>query len=104
MNRIEQEKKIVGYMIRLYCRKKEGNGTLCAGCKELEEYAYGRLEHCPFGERKGACKYCSVHCYRPEMRERMQKVMRFAGPRMLWHRPGAALRHLLRGRMKGTGA
>lgn len=90
-------------MIRLYCRKREGNGLLCDCCKALEEYAYARLEHCPFGEDKGACKHCSVHCYRPEMRERMREVMRFAGPRMLWYRPGAALRHLLQRKRRKAG-
>lgn len=29
MSRIEQEKQTVEQMIRLYCRKKEGNETLC---------------------------------------------------------------------------
>jgi hypothetical protein len=28
------------------------------------------------------------------MRERMRQVMRYAGPRMLWFHPVAALRHL----------
>lgn len=30
------------------------------------------------------------------MRQRMQEVMRYAGPRMLWHHPVAAIRHLWR--------
>ena len=46
--RVEREKKIVEKMIRLYCRKKEGNKTLCPTCAELLEYARARLEHCPF--------------------------------------------------------
>ena len=37
-SRIEKEKQTVEQMIRLYCRKKEGNGTLCPQCRELLEY------------------------------------------------------------------
>ena len=39
MSRIEQEKQTVEQMIRLYCRKKEGNETLCPQCREVLEYA-----------------------------------------------------------------
>ncbi len=95
MTRIEREKRVVGIMIRLYCIKKEGNTVLCEDCRTLLEYAYLRLNRCPFGEKKTSCKCCSIHCYRPEMRERMQRIMRFSGPRMLFCHPIIALRHLL---------
>lgn len=42
MNRIEREKHTVSLMIRLYCRKKEGNKNLCSECRKLEEYAHKR--------------------------------------------------------------
>lgn len=93
-SRIETEKRTVETMIRLYCRHKEGNRTLCPACRELLDYAFARLSHCPFGERKGTCRLCKIHCYKPEMRQRMQAVMRYAGPRMLLYHPWAALRHL----------
>lgn len=94
MSRIEKEKQTVEQMIRLYCRKKEGNGTLCPQCRELLEYAQTRLSRCPFGDGKSTCRICIVHCYKPEMRERMRIVMRWAGPRMLLYHPVAAIRHL----------
>lgn len=94
MTRIEQEKKVVEQMIRLYCRRQEGNRTLCPQCRELLAYAHARLAHCPFGNRKKTCRKCPVHCYKPEMKERMRVVMRYAGPRMLFHHPLATLRHL----------
>ena len=94
MSRIEKEKQTVEQMIRLYCRKKEGNGTLCPQCRELLEYAQTRLSRCPFGDGKSTCRICTVHCYKPEMRERMRVVMRWAGPRMLFYHPVAAIRHL----------
>lgn len=93
--RIAREKKIVGLMIRLYCRRKEKSAVLCPDCEELLRYAHARLDHCPFGERKSSCKKCTVHCYKPAMRERMRLVMRFSGPRMLLYAPWAAIRHLL---------
>lgn len=93
--RIAHEKKIVGLMIRLYCRRKEKNAVLCPDCEELLRYAHARLDHCPFGERKSSCKKCTVHCYKPAMREWMRLVMRFSGPRMLLYAPWAAIRHLL---------
>lgn len=94
-HRITYEKQVVQKMVRLYCRHKEGNRELCAACRELEEYALARLDHCPFGEQKGACRTCSVHCYKPDMQKRMQQVMRYAGPRMILFHPLDAIRHLM---------
>ena len=92
VSRIAHEKKTVELMIRLYCRKKEKNTILCADCEELLRYAHARLDHCPFGEKKSACKECTVHCYKPVMRERMRQVMRFSGPRRM-HRTLLQTRH-----------
>lgn len=94
MSHIAREKRIVELMVRLYCRRKEGNRDLCAGCQALLDYAHARLERCPFGERKKTCRRCPVHCYKPDMRERMRRVMRYAGPRMIWIHPVATVRHL----------
>ena len=94
-NRIAREKETVELMIRLYCRKKEKNTVLCPDCEELLRYAHARLDRCPFGEKKSSCKKCTVHCYKPVMRERMRQTMRFAGPRMIFSSPWAAIRHLL---------
>ncbi len=93
MERIEREKKVVGLMIRLYCRKKHGKG-ICTACRELLDYAHKRLDCCKFGNAKTSCQKCPVHCYKPEMRERIRTVMRFSGPRMILYHPIAAIRHL----------
>lgn len=95
MDRITREKETVGRMIDMYCRGYEGNSRLCSSCRELKEYAFARLDRCPFGSRKGTCRKCHIHCYKPPMRERMRKVMRYSGPRMLFRYPIAAVRHLL---------
>ncbi len=94
MNKIEREQRTVEQMIRLYCRKKEGNVTLCPECAKLRDYAFRRLERCKFGDAKSTCKKCPVHCYSPQMRGRIRMVMRWAGPRMLLYHPVAALKHL----------
>ena len=87
-------------MIRLYCRKhhKEYDrqtGRLCPVCQQLSDYAKMRSEKCPFMEKKTFCSNCKVHCYKPEMREKIRQVMRFAGPRMLLHHPILAMWHVI---------
>lgn len=96
MSRIEDEKRTVEQMIRLYCRLKEGNKTFCQECADLLEYANKRLDRCKFGEGKNTCRKCPIHCYRHDMRERMLNVMRFSGPRMLFYHPMEAIKHLWR--------
>lgn len=92
--RIEKEKRIIAMMIRLYCRRKEGNRELCDDCAGLLDYAHARLSRCPFGNAKKSCRRCTVHCYSPAMRERIRTVMRFSGPRMLLYSPIETIRHL----------
>jgi predicted amidophosphoribosyltransferase len=85
-------------MIHLYCRDRHGSqGELCAECEALLAYARARLDRCPFQENKVTCARCPVHCYRPEQRERIRAVMRYAGPRMLFRHPVLALLHLVDG-------
>lgn len=69
---------------------------LCPECAALLNYALRRLDSCRFGNGKPSCRKCPVHCYRADMRERIRTVMRWAGPRMIFHHPMAATRHLLR--------
>ncbi|WP_289690827.1 nitrous oxide-stimulated promoter family protein [uncultured Duncaniella sp.] len=93
--KIEYEIRIVREMIRLYCRLKEGNRDTCPGCENLARYAESRLRHCPFSDSKGSCRKCRIHCYRPDMKEKIKTVMRFSGPRMLFYHPIMAIRHLI---------
>ena len=96
MNRIESEKKAVGIIIRLYCRRYEGNKEFCQNCSDLLSYAETRLDKCKFGNEKPTCKKCPIHCYKPDMREKMRTVMRWAGPRMMIYHPIEAIKHLIR--------
>lgn len=92
----EREKQTVALMIRLYCKKNHGTkNALCPDCEALTQYAKQRSDRCPFMETKTFCSNCRVHCYRPEMREKIRKVMRFSGPRMVFSHPILAIRHVL---------
>ena len=70
MDKIEKkrqnDKDIVAFMIRWYCKKKQ---TFCSNCKS--------------------------HCYSPEMRGKIKDVMRFSGPRLLLSHPILAIRHAI---------
>lgn len=93
--RIEREKVTVRHMIELWCRHQHGGKKLCEECRELSDYSLAKLENCMFGENKTKCHKCSVHCYKPEMRERIREVMRYSGPRMLFHHPVEAMIFLI---------
>lgn len=91
----EREKQLVSQMIALYCRKNHGGRTLCPDCAALDAYARQRSDKCPFMETKTFCSNCKVHCYKPEMREKIRKVMRFSGPWMIFYHPIVAIRHVI---------
>ncbi len=94
--RLRRELRTIEAMIRIYCRKAHPHrGGLCSDCQELLEYAVCRLDRCPFGSNKPTCARCPIHCYRPAMRERIRRVMRFAGPWMLVYHPYLCVRHYL---------
>ncbi len=85
-------------MVGLYCRAHHGRGKeMCGECRDLLDYAFRRLDCCPFGPEKPTCAHCPIHCYKPDMRAKVQEVMRYAGPRMLFRHPVLALLHFLDG-------
>jgi hypothetical protein len=92
----EREKQVVSKMIDMYCHKKhKTKGEICADCKALKDYAQLRSSKCPFMETKTFCSNCKVHCYKPQMREKIREVMRFSGPRMIFYHPVMAVSHLI---------
>lgn len=91
----KKEKEMLGLMIRVYCRGKHKHKKgLCPQCEELQEYAWTRTDKCPFMKTKTFCSACKVHCYIPEMREKVKEVMKYAGPRMLLYHPWTAIKHM----------
>jgi hypothetical protein len=93
-----RELKTLETMMRMYCRHHHSGKPLCAECADLAEYAQRRLERCVFGDAKPTCANCVVHCYRDDMRERVQEMMRWAGPRMLLRHPVQAILHMVDGK------
>ena len=95
--KIMREKKTVQAMIKIYCRDQHKNSgeLLCAECRELLDYANGRLNTCPFNADKTTCAKCRIHCYRPEMKAKIRDVMRYSGPMMIWHHPILAILHFI---------
>src|SRR5688572_3866467 len=93
--RLRRELTTVHRMILLSCRARHGGAGLCLTCDELWAYAQARVERCPFHEDKPTCVQCTIHCYKPSMRERIKDVMRYAGPRMIWRHPLLAIGHVL---------
>ncbi|MEI8140903.1 MAG: nitrous oxide-stimulated promoter family protein [bacterium] len=98
MIRFEREAKTLKAMIGLYCRDHhKPQAELCDECKALQEYALARLERCRYGSDKPKCSACTTHCYKPDMRDTVRDVMRYAGPRMLVRHPVMALSHTMDG-------
>ena len=93
--RILREIKTVTRIVQLYEQRHPAPADTPEHYRDLLAYAVKRLEKCRYGEDKPACKQCPVHCYQPKPREEMKVIMRWAGPRMLWHHPILAVRHLI---------
>jgi len=97
----DREIRTARTMIGMFCRRFHGKRS-CRNCDALLAYVEERIAKCPYGALKPACSQCRTHCYQEEMRQRIQEVMRFAGPRMLYRHPLMALRHLLNKRRRRT--
>jgi hypothetical protein len=96
---LEREAKTIDAMIQLYCQQNHQHPIgLCLECSDLQDYTHVRLERCPFRLNKPTCANCTIHCYKPDRREQIRTVMRFAGPRMLLYHPILTIRHLIDGR------
>jgi hypothetical protein len=93
--RIKRESRTIKAMIALHCHGHHWNRTgLCPDCAALLAYSLLRLQKCPFQKNKPACGLCLAHCYNLSMREKIQSVMRYSGPRMLYRHPILTLLHM----------
>ncbi len=116
--RVAGDSRLLGDFTAIYCRGRHAGTArhplasagaalhvygrrvpvVCDACAELLAYAERRRAFCP-KDPKPFCSYCDTHCYRPEMREAMRDVMRYAGPRSMLHGHAiAGIRHLIDGR------
>lgn len=95
-SRLDRERRTIGAMIEIYCRGRHQAAVgLCSECEKLYAYAMQRIDKCPFQENKPACAKCTIHCYKPQMRQEVREVMRYAGPRMLLYHPILTIMHYM---------
>jgi hypothetical protein len=95
--RMRREKETITYMVGIFCKAHHGfipNGDLCSECQQFSEYALLRLDKCPFQDKKSTCAKCTIQCYKPDMKQQANKIMRYSGPRLLRYHPGLALHHI----------
>jgi len=72
--------------------------VLCEECAEHLRYAEKRRAYCP-RDPKPFCAHCETQCYTPEELGWQRTMMRFSGPRSVWHGYAiAGIRHALEGR------
>ena len=84
-----------GVALGVYGRKVP---VVCDECAGLLAYAEERRAYCP-KYPKPFCSYCDTHCYKPDMREYMREVMRYAGPRSVLRGHAIdSVKHLAEGR------
>lgn len=94
----EREKKVMSRMVEIYCkgnRHHSNKKELCPSCKEMLAYSNMRTEKCPVMETKTFCNRCTIQCYKPAVKAEVSKVMRYAGPRMLFHHPIILIQHAI---------
>lgn len=91
----QHELDTVSLIINIYCRDKHHTTEgLCPSCQKLADYVSQRTKRCPHMANKTFCSACKTHCYSPERQQQIQAVMRYSGPRMLFHAPRPAIYHL----------
>ena len=93
------ERKTVQEIMKIYCHghhhNRESGHELCPDCEAIAAYADIRIAKCPRMAVKTFCSVCPIHCYAKPQRELILAIMRYSGPRMLWHHPLMAIRHIL---------
>ncbi|MFQ8705305.1 MAG: nitrous oxide-stimulated promoter family protein [Thomasclavelia sp.] len=85
----DQEKELISIMIKIY---EDGNKV---DLSELRNYAFKRIEYCPRKDEKTFCSSCPIHCYQKEYRQRIKKVMKYSGKRILFKYPIITIKHLI---------
>lgn len=92
------EHQTIALMTQIYCQAHHNalpGEKYCQTCEDILDYAATRLDRCPYGQEKPTCNQCPVHCYKPEQKQQVKRIMLFAGPRMLLPHPIRAIKHLL---------
>ncbi|WP_455520983.1 nitrous oxide-stimulated promoter family protein [Parvimonas micra] len=91
----DREKKVISEMVKLYCRKNHKKRELCDECKEVLNYSLKRIDNCQCVETKLFCSSCKFSLYSPRDKEKVKQIMKFSGPRILFHHPLLVISHML---------
>ncbi|MFT4452031.1 nitrous oxide-stimulated promoter family protein [Parvimonas sp. G1425] len=93
----DREKKVITEMVKLYCKKNHKNDKLCDECRDVLNYSLNRIDNCKYMDTKTFCSNCKKPCYSPKMKEKIKQIMKFSGPRMLFHHPLLVIYHIISG-------
>ena len=109
MSTAARERLTLLAMTAMYCSARHGDAArdgagLCPACAAALAYARQKAESCRYGAGKPVCSRCATHCYRPDMRESVRAIMRYAGPRMPLRHPILALLHGIHALRRKVGA
>lgn len=115
---VRHDTRVLGDFVAIYCK---GNHThrertrlvsdadslgvyrrrtpvLCEECAGHLRYAEARRAYCP-KDPKPFCAHCDTHCYRSAEAEWQRQMMRYAGPRSVWHGHAIdGIKHVMEGR------
>lgn len=100
--KLRRDLKVVAKFIDVYCRHRHNADDkapaqlrnidvealygrplhLCPSCRKLFVHAFVKRVACPL-HPKPACKKCPTHCYAPEYRAQIRKVMKYSGRRLV---------------------
>lgn len=96
-SKISSKKSTISFMINLYCKNHHNSqNNPCKSCKELIAYSHEKIEKCPNLDSDLTCGNCEIHCYNQEMQQEIRKIMKYSGPRMIFHQPITAIKHLIK--------
>lgn len=95
--RREKKHMISAKMIETYCRGNKHTSKddpVCDKCQQVMDYSQFRTSKCPYIKKTLFCVNCPTPCYKPDMKEEMRKVMKYAGPRFLFKHPIYFIHHV----------
>lgn len=102
--KVRHDIRVVGRMVEIYCHGNHsdrsahpltspaqlqgvytrGVPVLCEECSDHLRYAEERRALCPKNP-KPFCANCDIHCYRSDEAEWERQMMRYSGPRSVFH-------------------
>jgi hypothetical protein len=116
--KVRHDTRVLGDFVAIYCRGNHADRfraelasdaeslgvygrktpVVCEECAEHLRYAEARRAYCP-KDPKPFCAHCDTHCYRPAESEWQRQMMRYAGPKSVWHGHAIdGIKHMLEAR------